>query len=43
MRILAALILAGTLAVLGGNAAAATPTPGLALTLEVHGAIDPGV
>jgi membrane-bound serine protease (ClpP class) len=41
MRILAALILAGMLAVLGGNAAAATPAPGLALTLEVHGAIDP--
>lgn len=41
MRILAALILAGTLAVLGGNAAAAMSTPGLALALEVHGAIDP--
>ncbi|MDG4552127.1 MAG: nodulation protein NfeD [Candidatus Contendobacter sp.] len=41
MRILAALILAGTLAVLGGNAAAAMSTPGLALTLEVHGTIDP--
>ncbi len=41
MRILAALILAGMLAVLDGNAAAATTTPGLALTLEVHGAIDP--
>ena len=41
MRILAALILAGTLAVLGGSVTAATSTPGLALTLEVHGAIDP--
>ncbi|MFZ1641484.1 MAG: nodulation protein NfeD [Candidatus Contendobacter sp.] len=41
MRVLVALILAGVLAVLGGSAAAATPTPGLALTLEVRGAIDP--
>ncbi|MDG4594549.1 MAG: nodulation protein NfeD [Candidatus Contendobacter sp.] len=41
MRILAALILAGTLAVLGGSVTAATPAPGLALALEVHGAIDP--
>ncbi|MDS4028631.1 MAG: nodulation protein NfeD [Candidatus Contendobacter sp.] len=41
MRILTALILAGTLAVLGGSVTAATPAPGLALTLEVHGAIDP--
>ncbi len=41
MRVLAALILAGVLAAFGGSATAATPAPGLALTLEVHGAIDP--
>ena len=41
MPILAALILAVTLAAFGGKATAATPAPGLALALEVHGAIDP--
>ncbi len=41
MRVLAALILAGVLAAFGGIATATTPAPGLALTLEVRGAIDP--
>lgn len=41
MRILAALILAWMLAAFGGSAAAAATTPGLALLLELRGAIDP--
>ena len=41
MRILTMLMLAGMLAAFSGSVLAATPAPGLALALEVHGAIDP--
>lgn len=41
MRILAALVLSWTLAAFGGSSTAATPAPGLALVLDVRGAIDP--
>ena len=41
MPILAALILAGVLMTFGGITAAAAPAPGLALVLEVRGAVDP--
>lgn len=41
MRVLATLILSWTLAAFGGGATAAAPPPGLALVLDVRGAIDP--